>query len=77
MSGYISDEDVAGLRREVAAVTDSAIVERFVLITTTIDADAEQSVSIISDCDHAWQVLGLLAHATETTKHGKYHEGDE
>ena len=76
MSGHISDEDMTGLRREVAAVTDSAIVERFVLITTTIDADAEQSVSIISDCDHAWQVLGLLAHATEVTKHGKYHEGD-
>lgn len=77
MSEYLPDSDMTGLRSEIAAVTDSAIVERFVLIATTIDADASQSVSILSDCDHAWQVLGLLAHATETAKHDKYHEEDE
>ena len=77
MSEYVSDEDMSGMRREIAAVTESAIVEGFVLIATTIDSEADQSVSIISDCDHAWQVLGLLAHATETTKHLKYHEGED
>ena len=77
MSEYVSDEDMTGMRREIAAVTESAIVEGFVLIATTIGSDAEQSVSIVSDFDHGWQVLGLLAHATETTKHMKYHEGDD
>lgn len=70
-------ENMDALRDSLAAVAGAAIVERFVLVTTTINADAEQTVQIISDCEHAWQVLGLLAHATEYTKHVKYHQDDD
>lgn len=65
------------LRDALAAeVEGGAIVNNYVVIADVMTTDGGE-VHTISDCDHAWQVLGLLAHATEICKRDKYGKGDD
>lgn len=60
-----------------SAMEGATIVTRFVLIAETIDDDGEASVQFMSDCDLAWQTLGLLHHGLNVTKAQRYEEDDE
>ena len=55
------------------ALAESAMVTKYVLIATVIAQDGSETIQTISDCDHSWQVLGMLHHAlivTQATKYG-------
>ena len=61
------------LRDALAAEVDgAAIVTNYIVIMTVLTEEGGE-VHTISDCDHAWQVLGLLTHATEVAKRDKYY----
>ena len=65
------DSDV--IRNAIAEALDaSAVVTKFVLVATVIDKDGSETIQTISDCDHSWQVLGLLHHALLVTQETKY-----
>ena len=65
------DSDV--IRNAIAeALDESAMVTKFVLVATVIAQDGSETIQTISDCDHSWQVLGLLHHALLVTELEKY-----
>ena len=50
-----------------------SFVTNWVAIAEVTDRDGT-TIHTITDCDHAWQVLGMLQHArliTEQTKYGR------
>ena len=70
----INEFDIDVIRNAIAeALDDSAMVTKFILVATVIDKDGGESIQTVTDCDHAWQVLGMLHHAlivTQATKYG-------
>jgi len=75
MSEFEFDYDV--IRNAIAESTEQgALVTKYTLVATVIDQDGTESIQTISDCDHAYQVLGMLHHALLVTQASKY-GGDE
>ena len=69
----INDFDFEGIRNAIVeALDDSAMVTKYALIATVIAQDGSESIQTVTDCDHAWQVLGLLHHALLITERDKY-----
>ena len=61
------------IRDAIAATSgDGSFVTNWVTVAEVTDANGETAVHTISDCDHAWQVLGLLRHAELVTEQEKY-----
>lgn len=73
----MSDE-IDRVRSAIATELDgSSMVTRFVLVAETIDDDGSAAISFMSDCDLAWQTLGLLHHGLAVTKATRYEEDDD
>ena len=69
----INEFDSELIRNAIAeALDESAMVTKYVLVATVIAKDGSETIQTISDCDHAWQVLGLLHHALMVTQATKY-----
>ena len=51
---------------------EGSFVTNWIAIAEVTDTDGETSIHTISDCDHAWQVLGMLHHARLVTEQNKY-----
>ena len=69
----IDDFTFATIRNAIAeALDESAMVTKFTLVATVIDQDGSESIQTFTDCDHSWQVLGLLHHALLITQETKY-----
>ena len=70
INGFNSDV----IRNAIAEALDaSAMVTKFALVATVVDQDGGETIQTVTDCDHAWQVLGMLHHAlivTQATKYG-------
>lgn len=65
--------------RDAISVTDdgTVFVENFIVVATVSTPDGEGQIHTLSDCDHAWQTLGMLHHALMTTERQKYlHDED-
>lgn len=74
MSNIEFDYEV--IRNAIAESTDAAaLVTRYALVATVVDQDGSESIQTMTDCDNAWQVLGLLHHALLVTQQDKY--GDD
>lgn len=64
----LSPESIDRTRAAISEGMGVPIVTRFVLIAETIDDDGEATVEFMSDCDLAWQTLGLLHHGLNVAK---------
>ena len=64
MSG--DDPATDNLRDAIAQVAgEQTFVTRYVVIAEVIDPDGDHAVHSISDCDLAYQTLGLLDHGRQ------------
>lgn len=65
------------LRTAIGNCDDNgAIVTHFIAVAEVIQSDGSATIQMISDVDHAWQVLGMLHHALLVAERQKYPEGD-
>lgn len=71
------DAAVAAIRDALGGLAETAMVGQWVAIATTTDVEGDQAVHVVSDCDHAWQVLGLLRHAQLLVEVGNYHHEED
>ena len=76
MSDFEFDYDV--IRNAIAESTEQgALVTKYTLVATVIDEDGTESIQTISDCDHSWQVLGMLHHALLVTAASRYGDDED
>lgn len=62
----MSDDGTEVLRDAIATVAgEGTFVTRYVVVAEVIDRDGDHAVHSISDCDLAYQTLGLLDHGRQ------------
>lgn len=68
--------DYEAIRDAIAKSSGGAMVTNYALVAQVISKDGSTSIQTITDCDHAWQVLGMFHHALLVAERDKYRDDE-